>query len=76
MRIILKKSLSLVILFVVFGLSLSFGANAQPSSAGSLLGAQEGVGEIEAVYGKPVDIRVSILKIVNMVLQRLEVNSG
>lgn len=67
MRIILKKSLVFVILLIVFGLSLSVNVFAQTSST-TLLDGQVGVSDIKAVYGTPVDIRVSILKIVNMVL--------
>lgn len=74
MRIVFKKSISLIILLFIFGLSLSSAALAQtpppPTNPNSntLLDGQEGIGDIKGVYGNPVDLRVTIMKIIGMVL--------
>lgn len=73
MRIIYKKGLSFIILFVVIGLGLSLGFTTPSTEAANILSEQEGSGQIQAVYGSPVDIRISVVKIIGMVLSFLGV---
>lgn len=75
MRIILKKYLSFSIFLFIFASSLSVGLNAQaqegnepPASNNNLFVGQEGMTEVQGVFGAPVDIRTSISNIINMVL--------
>ncbi|NCB20753.1 MAG: hypothetical protein EOM88_02425 [Clostridia bacterium] len=67
MRIILKHFFSLIILSTVFTLSIFFGTDAGATSS-SLMENQVGMADVELVYGAPKDIRVSIIKVIQIVL--------
>jgi magnesium-transporting ATPase (P-type) len=67
MRIILKHFFSLIILSTVFTLSIFSGTDAGATSS-SLMKNQVGMADVELVYGAPKDIRVSIIKVIQIVL--------
>lgn len=72
MRIYMKKATSLFILSSFLFLSLFLTAGAQTNGANSvLLEEQEGISEIQAVFGSQTDVRVSAVRIINIVLSIL-----
>jgi hypothetical protein len=74
MRIYMKKAASLFILSSFLLLSLFLTARAQTNGANSvLLEEQEGISEIQAVFGSQTDVRVSAVRIINVVLSVLGV---
>ncbi len=74
MRIYMKKAASLFILSSFLFLSLFLTTRAQTNGANSvLLEEQEGISEIQAVFGSQTDVRVSAVRIINVVLSVLGV---
>lgn len=72
MRIYMKKAASLFILSSFLFLSLFLTARAQTSGTNNvLLEGQEGMTEVQSVFGSQTDIRVSAVKIINIVLSVL-----
>jgi len=73
MRIIKKILLSgSLFFFLVLPAGYFFNAN-QVFAQGDLLSSQEGMADVQAVFGEPEDIRVTIVKIINIILSVLGV---
>jgi hypothetical protein len=73
MRIIKKILLSgSLFFFLLLPAGYFFNTN-QVFAQGDLLSSQEGMADVQAVFGEPEDIRVTIVKIINIVLSVLGV---
>ncbi|MDX9778819.1 MAG: hypothetical protein RBT30_01090 [Patescibacteria group bacterium] len=73
MRIIKKILLSgSLFFFLLLPAGYFFNAN-QVFAQGDLLSSQEGMADVQAVFGEPEDIRVTIVKIINIILSVLGV---
>lgn len=73
MRII-KKILLSFSLFLFLALPVGYLLNTnQVFAQGDLLSSQEGMADVQAVFGEPEDIRVTIVKIINIILSVLGV---
>jgi len=73
MRIIKKILLSgSLFFFLVLPAGYFFNVN-QVFAQGDLLSSQEGMADVQAVFGEPEDIRVTIVKIINIILSVLGV---
>lgn len=74
MRISMKKVVSIFIfsLFILLSTSLSTGAQTN-SGQGVLLEGQEGMTDVQAVFGTQVDVRITALRVIDIVLSILGV---
>jgi len=73
MRIIKKILLSgSLFFFLLLPAGYFFNTN-QVFAQGDLLSSQEGMADVQAVFGEPEDIRVTIVKIINIILSVLGV---
>jgi hypothetical protein len=68
MRSPIKKLFSFVFLFFLFTFLFNLISSTPVFAQGTLLDGQEGITEVKAVFGEPEDIRITIVKIINIVL--------
>jgi hypothetical protein len=71
MRSSIKKSLSFVFLLFLFTFLFNMTLSAPVFAQGNLLDGQTGIDDVKKVFGEPEDIRITIAKIINIILSLL-----
>jgi cytochrome bd-type quinol oxidase subunit 2 len=73
MRSLIKKLSSLIFLAFLFSIVLNLASAVPVFAQSNLLSGQEGMPEMQAVFGEPEDVRITIVKIINIVLSLLAI---